>query len=863
MVMMKTAATNCMLSLWFVLTAGVLLINPAPLLSQYLAPPLLLSLDVEKSSDVQSLSILDLKEPATYFVTGRFASNFPETVRELSRRGTIGSHSHDHLRMKELEPELVRKDLLASSQAIEAATGMAPVWFRAPFLEFNSEILSIAYEVGFRYDSSMNERWVQQKKMSELPISINSTGRILFSDYNIFATYGLDSEMALNMLKENYLDRAATDRPFIFLLHPSIIAQHKDLLYRFIDFVKQQGGACLSFDQYINQVSSTRPFTLAIHLDTAAGNPELKQIVSDLKKLGVTDVFINMQELPGDNNNDTKTTVSQADDDKILHLVNTLKEDGFRVHGSLNALFHPSSLPENILDLSMVDRAGNRLPNWRSPASPVTHTLLKEHVSYLVGTYPLDGIHLQYLTYPSLEYDYSPLSLRQFSEDTSLTLSRKDPATLLTEYYSEWISWRFTKLAEVVKSAADAIATVDKSVQLSASLKTEALINFKEMETSGQDYRLLANSLDSIVLEPIAADDQNNSFSYFSGVSKAMVGEKPLLISFPAGENHAWTKLNFQNFLRQRELPGSAIHGVILPSYNKYLTYFLENDGIFENLYAILQADRREHTPASSGQTAMPQSVSTQPLNSDQSPSFGEGEKSSLNTSSASLQPQSIKKLLPLILSAGILVLLFVLLTSYRYRQSFSAKRLDLPENGVTDWRQMEESIVRGTLDGPLVHAVAKHLRKYDPVKVSKYRVALIISIVADSEKDLSIDELMAIDFDLPGWQILAMSHLKEALMHNYLQLFQDKITITRKGLHELESMQKKGFASDHWIFVEKRLHENLIITCPYCSAENTVHWYWPKFTCASCSKEVHLRNCDSDIEMRAPGIELDQHYYS
>jgi hypothetical protein len=107
------------------------------------------------------------------------------------------------------------------------------------------------------------------------------------------------------------------------------------------------------------------------------------------------------------------------------------------------------------------------------------------------------------------------------------------------------------------------------------------------------------------------------------------------------------------------------------------------------------------------------------------------------------------------------------------------------------------------------------------------------------------------------------MSHLKEALMHNCLQLSQDKITITRKGLHELEIMQKKGFSSDHWIFIEKRLHENLIVACPYCSAENTVQWYWPNFTCASCVKEVRLKDCDSILDMRANGIELDQHYYS
>lgn len=839
---------------------GFFLINPPTLFGAYSAPPLLLSLDVEKNGDVESLSILNLQEPATYFVTGKFALSYPETVRKLATRGTIGSHSHAHLQMKELEADLVRQDLLASSKAIEAATGKAPVWFRAPFLEFNTEILRTAYELGFRYDSSMSERWVQQQIMSEFPISMNSTGRILFSDYNIFSTYGLASEMALDMLKENYLDRTSTGRPFIFLLHPSIISQHKDLLYRFIDFVKQQGGICMSFDQYLDQFSKTKSATLGIHLDPLAGKLDVKNILSDFRLLGVTDVFINMQNLYFNDDQNNIREVSHPGNDKTLQLVNALKDGGFRVHGSLNALYHPPPAQNNIQDTLMVDRAGNYLSSWLSPSSPSTHNLINNHISDILSTFPLDGIHLQYLAYPSLEYDYSPRALSQFTQENSLTPNKQDPTTILTDYYNEWTSWRISQLSEVVQSAAATISLQDKSIQLSASLNPTALTNYREMEISGQDYRILANVLDLFIMEPYGSEDPDKSFSDFSGLSRAMIGKRPLLINFPAGDEHPWTELNFRNFLIEREFSSPIMQGVILPNYNNHISKIPEGTQEFENLYDVIQT---VGTPPTSSLSAAPLVTANQPLGEERTPPPDLTKKgvSSLANTRAELHP--VNKLLPLILSAGIVLVSIVLIVSYLYRKSSLEKPLDLEKTAIIDWRQMDKSIVDGQINGALVHSVAKHLRKYDPVEVSKYRNSFILSIVANSSKEMSVNELMSIDFDVPGWQILAMSHLKEALMHNYLQLSQDKIIITKKGLDEFNKMTEKGFTPDQWAFIEKRLHENLIVSCPYCSAENTAHWYWPNFTCSSCNQDVSFRECNSIIENKSPGIELDQHNFS
>lgn len=233
---------NCVLL--HVLILSIVLFLPANIFCKEAAPPLLLSLDVERDDDVQALETLAIKEPATYFVTGEFAQKFPKTIKALSLSGTVGSHSHSHPNLTKLTLEEVRQDLRTSSQAIAAATGHAPVWFRAPYLEINEQVLTIARELGFLHDSSEPERWVQQQILSEFPISINYTGRVLLSDYDFFSAYGLDDMMTLDMLKENYLSRFETGRPFVFLLHPSIIVEHKEVLHQFITFVKEQGGSC-------------------------------------------------------------------------------------------------------------------------------------------------------------------------------------------------------------------------------------------------------------------------------------------------------------------------------------------------------------------------------------------------------------------------------------------------------------------------------------------------------------------------------------------------------------------------------------------------------------------------------------------
>jgi len=99
---------------------------------------------------------------ATIFVTGRFASTFPELVREAARDGhEIGNHtfSHPHLTTwdenhrhgtrPDITRERVQDELRRTAAAIEAAIGRPPSRFwRAPYGEQNATIRSWAGELG-------------------------------------------------------------------------------------------------------------------------------------------------------------------------------------------------------------------------------------------------------------------------------------------------------------------------------------------------------------------------------------------------------------------------------------------------------------------------------------------------------------------------------------------------------------------------------------------------------------------------------------------------------------------------------------------------------------------------------------------
>lgn len=99
----------------------------------------------------QILDILDeygLK--ITFFVTGQFAKNNPDLVREIARRGhEIGNHSWSHPNFNDLKDEDVLKELKKTSDLIESLTGVRPTYFRPPEGAGKPRVISIVRAAGY------------------------------------------------------------------------------------------------------------------------------------------------------------------------------------------------------------------------------------------------------------------------------------------------------------------------------------------------------------------------------------------------------------------------------------------------------------------------------------------------------------------------------------------------------------------------------------------------------------------------------------------------------------------------------------------------------------------------------------------
>ena len=96
---------------------------------------------------------------ATFFVVGWVAERFPRLVEAVRDAGhEIGSHSHAHRRVYELDGEAFRCDVRASVRALKAAGVEDVSMFRAPEWSVNNRslwALDVLVEEGFRLDASM------------------------------------------------------------------------------------------------------------------------------------------------------------------------------------------------------------------------------------------------------------------------------------------------------------------------------------------------------------------------------------------------------------------------------------------------------------------------------------------------------------------------------------------------------------------------------------------------------------------------------------------------------------------------------------------------------------------------------------
>ncbi len=85
---------------------------------------------------------------ATFFLCGERVASHPELVASILRGGhELGNHSWMHTALLTLSRAAIREDLEATSDAIEAACGVRPHYFRPPYGLRDPRVLSVGNEL--------------------------------------------------------------------------------------------------------------------------------------------------------------------------------------------------------------------------------------------------------------------------------------------------------------------------------------------------------------------------------------------------------------------------------------------------------------------------------------------------------------------------------------------------------------------------------------------------------------------------------------------------------------------------------------------------------------------------------------------
>lgn len=86
---------------------------------------------------------------ATFFIVGEWADKYPEDVKAFAAAGhSIQNHSDTHPHMTKLSGDSITTEITGCNQKLKALTGKDPVYFRAPYGDYDSSTVSGAETLG-------------------------------------------------------------------------------------------------------------------------------------------------------------------------------------------------------------------------------------------------------------------------------------------------------------------------------------------------------------------------------------------------------------------------------------------------------------------------------------------------------------------------------------------------------------------------------------------------------------------------------------------------------------------------------------------------------------------------------------------
>ena len=146
---------------------------------------------------------------ATFFVVGEWVDKYPESVLALHQAGhEVMNHSNDHAHFSSLSAEEIVSNVTACNDKLEALTGVRPTLFRAPYGEYDDNVIAALNAMGM-YTIQWDVDSLDWKDLSAGDIYARVTGKVGDGSIVLFHNAALHTPEALAdiiefLLQEGY-----------------------------------------------------------------------------------------------------------------------------------------------------------------------------------------------------------------------------------------------------------------------------------------------------------------------------------------------------------------------------------------------------------------------------------------------------------------------------------------------------------------------------------------------------------------------------------------------------------------------------------------------------------------------------------
>ena len=125
----------------------------------------------------------------TFFAVEFWVEKYPEYAKKIVENGhELQTHSATHPKMSKLSKEEIKKELTTSINKIESVTGQKVTLFRAPFGDYDNEVISVATEMNLstiQWDvDSLDWKDISAKQITDKIVSKTKSGSIILCHNN-------------------------------------------------------------------------------------------------------------------------------------------------------------------------------------------------------------------------------------------------------------------------------------------------------------------------------------------------------------------------------------------------------------------------------------------------------------------------------------------------------------------------------------------------------------------------------------------------------------------------------------------------------------------------------------------------------